>query len=211
MTTPKDAGPAVSARPKAGTDPGARALEWWTKLAHPERGDRAALARLRRARTTLEALTVRPAVTLVRSVGGAAGSAPTWRTRAALDLVRLLAHVREHDPSQHPMRAAGWKRFAGDRRESEAGDDRPRLSEARFRRFLQVRDGEERLDAFTRLVTFLDGRVKIDDLARDFMLWSDPRRGDQVRERWAFYYYAAHDAAPSSITDRTTLIRDDDE
>src|SRR5690606_24187699 len=123
------------------------ALAWWRRLSHPERGDPGALARLRRSRSTLEALQVPQALELARRVGRlrGGGEAPDLRLRAALDLARVLAHVREHEPRSHPMRAAGWKRPAGMRRESDAGEDRPRLAEARFRRLLQTGDGEEKV------------------------------------------------------------------
>lgn len=169
------------------------ALEWWTRLRDPRRGDPGALARLRRSRSTLEAMQVPQAFDLARRLAKPSpdGQLPDWKVRAALDLARVLAHVREHEAKQHPMRAAGWKRFAGTRKESEAGEDRPRLAEARFRRLLQTGDGEEKVAAFTRLIALLDGRVKVDDLARDFVAWNHPTRGDRVRQRWAYLYFAA--------------------
>lgn len=181
------------------------ALEWWSRLRDPRRGDAGALARLRRSRSTLDVLQVREAVVLARRLGAVPrdGGAPDWKLRAALDLARVLAHVREHDPLYHPMRAAGWKRFAGTRRESDAGEDRPRMAEARFRRLLQTGDGEEKVVAFARLVALLSGRVKVDDMARDFMLWNHPDAGERTRERWAFLYYAAADAAPRAPTDHS--------
>jgi CRISPR type I-E-associated protein CasB/Cse2 len=94
------------------------------------------------------------------------------------------------------MRAAGWKSFPGDKKESEAGDDRPVLSEARFRRLLETGEGEEKLLAFVRLVTLLDGTVNVTQLASDFMSWNHPEYGERVRERWAFEYLAAGSAAP---------------
>jgi CRISPR type I-E-associated protein CasB/Cse2 len=188
MTTPTP----PAAKPRAPA-----ALDWWQRLSDPKRGDPGALARLRRARSPLEAMQVPQAIELVRRLGAVPrdGRAADGRLRAALDLARVLAHIREHDPLHHPMRAAGWKRFAGMRREADAGDDRPRLAEARFRRLLLTGDGEERVAAFTRLVKLLGGAVKVDDLARDFVAWNDPERGDLVRERWAFLYYNAAGAA----------------
>lgn len=181
---------------------GSHALAWWTRLNDPTNGDPATLARLRRARSTLEALAVRAAVELARRLGAASGEASDWRTRGALDLARVLAHVREHDAAQPAMRAAGWKKFAGERRETEAGEDRPLLSEARFRRLLETGDGEEKVAAFTRLIALMGSTVKIDALAEDFMLWSHPELGDKIREQWAFQYYAAGTAAPAvPVTD----------
>lgn len=175
------------------------ALSWWSRLAHPQRGDAATLARLRRARSSLDALGVNAAIELVQRVGARRKTTFDWEVRAALDLARVLANVKQHEP-QHPMRRAGWKRFAGGRRESDAGDDRPLLSEARFRRLLGTGDGEEKVAAFTRLVALLGGTVNVQQLADDFLLWNHPAIGDRVRERWAFTYYHADDAAPPAPT-----------
>lgn len=196
MTLPSSTQAAPPA-PRARSGPGTHALEWWSKLAHSTTGDPGTLARLRRARSPAEALGVRAAVSLARRLGGGRADSPDWRVRASVDLARVLARVKTHDVGRHPMRAAGWKRFAGERRESDAGDDRPILSEARFKRLLQTGEGEEKVVGFTRLIALLDGAVKVDDLAADFLSWNHPEWGDRVRERWAFLYYAAGDAAPA--------------
>lgn len=190
--------PANTRQPSRGT----RALEWWRRLVDPERGDPGSRARLRRARSSLEALNIRAGVTLANRLGAAHASAPDGRTRDVLDLARVLAHVKEHDATNRPMQAAGWKSFAGDRKESDAGDERPKLSEARFRRLYETSDGEEKVAAFIRFIALMDGTVKVDVLANDFLLWNHPDLGDRVRERWAFDYYHAWSAAPTApITD----------
>jgi CRISPR type I-E-associated protein CasB/Cse2 len=188
------------------------ALAWWRRLRDPHRGDPGALARLRRSRSTLEAMQVPAALELAKRLGAMPRNvhASGWMVRAALDLARVLARVREHDPVHHPMRAAGWKQFAGSRRESDAGKDRPVLSEARFRRLLLTADGEEKVSAFTRLIALLGGNVKVDDLSRDFMRWNHPEFGDRVRERWAFLYYAAGTAAPLLPAEAETPTEDED-
>ena len=125
----------------------------------------------------------------------------------------MLAYVREHT-DERPMRAAGWKSFAGDRKESEAGDDRPRLAEGRFRRLLQTGAGEEQVAAFVRLVELLGATANVRALAPDFLDWSHPERGPEVRRRWAFDYYAASSAAPpdrSSAADTVPTDEDDAE
>lgn len=191
-----------TARDDGGVSPGRdergrRALDWWRSYCGPERGDPAIRARLRRARSTLDALRIAAAADLARRLGAVpdAHPAPDYKVRAALDLSRVLAHVKAHDP-RHPMEAAGWKAFPGERKESEAGDIRPLLSGARFNRLLETGDGEEKVLAFTRLVALLDGTVNVDRLARDFLDWNHPTRGDRVRESWAFHYLAAGKAAP---------------
>jgi CRISPR system Cascade subunit CasB len=167
-------------------------------------------ARLRRARSTLDVLHVTLAVVLARQLGAApkASRASDWHVRAALDLARVLAHVKAHE-GRHPMRAAGWKRFPGDKKESDAGEDRPVLSGARFRRLLETGDDEEKVLAFTRLVALLGGTVNVEQLAGDFLLWNHPEHGDRVRERWAFEYLAAGDAAPPAPPTGPTDTEDD--
>lgn len=198
----------VVARP----DRGRHALDWWRRLSDPRSGDPGTLARLRRSRSTLEAMQVPDAIELARRQGAIPreGQAPDWKVRAALDLARVLAHVRQHEPTDHPMRAAGWRRFPGARRESDAGEDRPVLSEARFRRLLLTGDGEEKVSAFTRLIALLGGTIKVDDLAHDFVRWNHPELGDRVRERWAFLYYAAGSAAPPLPAETDTPTEDDE-
>jgi CRISPR type I-E-associated protein CasB/Cse2 len=218
--------PTTSEAPAAGALPpeaprkrhtaGDIALAWWRRLRDPAGGDPGSLARLRRGRSSLEAYAVRPAVILARRLGAARPDALDTRARDTLDLARVLAHVKEHDPSQHPMRAAGWRRFAGTRKESEAGDDRPRLAEARFRRLLETGDGEEKVAAFSRLVALLGDTVSVRDLANDFLYWNHPDFGDRVRERWAFLYYAAGEAMPEhattdSLTSDITLNENEDD
>lgn len=195
----------------AKADRGQRALEWWRRLSDPLNGDPGTLARLRRSRSPLETLQVPDAIELARRVGAIDGEhqAPGWNVQAALGLARVLAHAREHDATNHPMRAVGWKYFPGSRRESDAGDDRPKLSEARFRRLLLTGDGEAKIAAFTRLIALLGGSVKVDDLARDFLSWNHPEYGDRIRERWAFLYYAAGTAAPPLPMESDTPTEDD--
>ncbi|HET7586342.1 MAG TPA: type I-E CRISPR-associated protein Cse2/CasB [Gemmatimonadaceae bacterium] len=176
--------------------PGDRALDWWRQLTDRNKGDPGSLARLRRCRSSVDASTVRAAVSLARRLGATRQTASDDRRRDVLDLARVLAHVKEHD-STHPMRAAGWQRFAGDRKESDAGDDRPRLAEARFRRLLQTGLGEEKVAAFARLVALLGETINVRELANDFLDWNHPVRGDRVRERWAFIYYHADSALPA--------------
>ncbi len=206
MTNPDQAAPEQAAAEAVHP-----ALDWWRQLRDPKHGDPGSLARLRRSRSPLDAMQVPDALVLARRLGAIphGGTAPDWKVHAALDLARVLAHVRDHDADQHPMRAAGWKHFVGARRESDAGDDRPVLSEARFRRLLLTGGGEEKVAAFTRLIALLGGTVKVDDLARDFVRWNHPELGDRVRERWAFLYYAASTAAPPLPADTDTSTVDD--
>jgi len=141
-------------------------------------------------------------VSLARRLGAVSKGTPEndRRLTTALDLARVLAHATSHT-AERPMRSAGWPSFPGDS-PKESGENRPRLAEVRFRRLLETGSGEEQVSAFVRLIALLDGEVNISQLAEDFMSWSHPYRGDRVRQRWAFDYYAAGIAAPAhSSTD----------
>ena len=181
---------------KSGGGDGGVALAWWRKLTHPEAGDSGAMARLRRARSPLDALNVVAGADLARRTSTLTMGDLTQRTRTALDLARVLAHVKTHAET-HPMRAAGFQRFPGTR--GESADDRPRLSEQRFRRLIETGDGEEQVAAFTRLIALLDGTVNVRTIAADYLRWNHPDFADRVRERWAAQYYNAMSSLPTNI------------
>jgi CRISPR system Cascade subunit CasB len=138
-------------------------------------------------------MSVPSAVSLVRRLGGGNTdrSANDWTVTEGLNLARVLAHVRDHDPVQRPMRAAGWKVFPEQGSGSEAGGERPLLSEVRFRRLLSAGRGEEQVSAFTRLIAQLGGIVHVPALAEAFWYWND-----RTKRQWAFEYYAAGSASP---------------
>jgi len=166
---------------------GAIALRWWNGLTDPRRGDRGARAQLRRCQTALEALPIVQALALARQLGKARQNSAGLDD--ALGLAIVLAHVKEHDSANRLMQVAGWKTFPGEKKETES-ENRPLLSELRFRRLLQTMQ-DEKVDAFKRLVRILGGNVNIADLAESFLFW-----GDKVRQRWAFEYFAAGQSAP---------------
>ena len=185
---------------RVGSQPiGDRALNWWSRYCDPASRDRdtSVRSRLQRCRDPVEVLTIAPAILLARQVGalrpGRDDNDP--RLIAAVSLARVLAHIKEHS-SMAPLRAAGWKTFPNDGRESDVGAERPRLSEARFRRLIETGPGEEQVAAFVRLIRLLDGAVNVSAIAVDFLDWSHPVRRQRVRQRWAFDYYAAGSAAP---------------
>ncbi len=181
---------------------GVRALDWWKRYCHPVDGDPASRARLRRCRSATDAVGIPAAISLARSMGALSGTQTDddYRVTSALDLARVLSNVTQHVETKRPMQAAGWKTFPGDRRESDAGEDRPVLSELRFRRLLTAAHGEEQVSAFIRLIALLGGAVNVTELAEDFFYWND-----RTKRRWAFDYYAAGVAAPA---DFDTFIED---
>lgn len=189
-TLPGATAPTDSRTPRAAGSEAAPALAWWRHYCDPATADPGVRARLRRCDSAVDAAAIAAAVALARRCGAFADGADDRRITSTLNLARVLAHVREHAPGA-PMRAAGWKTFAGDRRESEAGEDRPLLSEARFRRLLTTGPDEEQVAAFARLIAILDGRIDVAVLAADFIDWNHPWKGERVRKRWAEDYFAA--------------------
>lgn len=193
MSDAGDMAAATMAEPKKEKGAGGRALDWWRYYCDPGREghDPGVRAQLRRCDSPIDAAAIPAAVALARRVGALREGVDDRRALDALNLARVLAHVRAHDPDKTPMRVAGWKTFAADRRESEAGDDRPLLSEVRFRRLLTTGPDEEQVTAFTRLVDVLGGTANVAALGGDFLDWSHPWRGDGVRKKWAEDYFAA--------------------
>lgn len=175
------------------------ARDWWSRVCDPASGEPGARARLRRARSSTEALAVPAAVLLARQLGAIRDPLDERRLESALGLARVLAHVTANT-AVSPMRAAGWPSFPGDRRAGEADPGaRPRLSEVGFRRLLQTGSGEEQVSMFVRLVRLLGGEVNVAALSRDYLDWYR----DGTRQRWAFEYYAAGEAAPASLQTTT--------
>jgi CRISPR system Cascade subunit CasB len=170
------------------------ALQWWNQVCEPVRGDPAARARLRRCRSSLDAIGIPAALSLARRLGATAEGVHPGKLEAALGLARVLAHV-PGDGSLSAMRVVGWSIFpddrAGGKGETSTG---PRLSEARFRRLLQAVPGEELTRMVIRLMHLVGGPINIRELAQDYLDW----HRDSTRYRWAFQYYAAGAATPDA-------------
>lgn len=169
------------------TDPDKRpahavAADWWRKLNPPDRArsgpQRAAMARLRRAHTPLDAIRESETLRLIRRVERE--SVYRGRDRIAV-LAGILAWVREDRPNNPVARAIG---------RDSLDDALAAMSEARFRRLLQTGD-EGLMDAMRRLVVVLDRRVDVFDLSRAVLYW-----GDGTRKGWIFDYYNVGAAAP---------------
>ncbi|MBA3343227.1 MAG: type I-E CRISPR-associated protein Cse2/CasB [Gemmatimonadaceae bacterium] len=199
MTEPVTRPEAVPSARKKDTrrDDGEKARTWWFTLTHRERGDRGALAELRRCRSPVDVLGIRPAIALARNLGVTDNSSDD-RTRNVLDLARVLARVKEDDPKRRPMRVAGFQKFVDPMAASAKSDEKPVLSETRLARLLRTGEGEEKVMAFARLIALLGGKINVGALASDFLYWNHPAFGDGIRERWAFDYYAAGSAAPDT-------------
>lgn len=163
-----------------------RTRAWWTilqpDLTSGRPGDRATLARLRRAATPLEAAEEQAAVNLARALGVGPEKFEDVAVCAA-----ILAHVRDDDPSTLVARRIGV--------DAEKPELRPLLTPLRFRRLVEARDAAERLTQFRRLVVLADQKLNVADLALAALDWSDRRRRD-----WIFGYYGGGWPIASSAT-----------
>ncbi len=161
-------------------DPADIAFGWWRGLNpenRPRTGpQRAAMARLRRARDTLEVIREPEGLALVARF-------PVWRRERAAVLAGVLAFVRE-DGGGPIARVVG--RISLDDAESAS------MSEPRFRRLLQTEDAEL-MDTMRRLVRFAKGRCNVRDLSRSVFDWDD-----RVKKQWIYDYYNVGGAAPSA-------------
>ena len=161
------------------------AKEWWEKLQPSKNGegrgsggDRAALARLRRCSTWVEAAAEPETALLFRQIGG--GDAKRLPRVAALAAV--LAHVRS-DEASNLASSVG----------SKGGDDEAAvLSPLRLRRLLTTQGDDAILTAFRRLIALKHSTVNVADLARLVLYWEDER----TRMKFAFDYWQAGPAAP---------------
>lgn len=169
------------------------ALAWWRDLQPDEEGgDRAALARLRRAATLTEAMAEAATIDLWRRL---VSCDPAHRTTACdLDLLprvaaiaHVLAHARENT-EQTVMRRVGRERYG----DAEGAILKP----IRFRRLLAARADDELMREMRRLVQLADRRLDVGHLAASLLFWSDA-----TRARWAFDYFAARHATPSVSPD----------
>ena len=153
--------------------------DWWRSLVPadgPQSGrQRAALAKLRRARTPLEVISVPEALRLVTRL-------PRDPDRTAI-LAGVLATVREPDEST-VAKALG--------RTSLDDGDSAQLSEPRFRRLMQT-SASDLMDPMRRLVHILKGKANVADLGFSILFW-----GDRVKRRWIFDYYGVSDTIESA-------------
>jgi CRISPR system Cascade subunit CasB len=162
------------------------ALAWWAALTpDPEagrKGDRAALARLRRCATLIEAMGEPATLDLYRRCG-----ADDPRDLPAVALAAaVLAHLRADRRGMPVARQLGPE--APDRPETAI------LKPLRFRRLLDTTTPEDCLPAFRRLLALADGQANLRDLAEALFEWTHPHRADRVRQRWLLAYWNADPA-----------------
>ena len=155
------------------------AVQWWRDQqpdpAHKRSGDRAALARLRRCATIVEAMQDPATLSLFRCCGGRSRDDLPFAALAA----GVLAHVRAENAEQPSVaRAVG-----------PTSTDEPStalMKPLRFRRLMEAETPDERLTAFRRLVALAGGRVNVRNLAAALLAWNE-----DLRTRWIYDYWNA--------------------
>jgi len=177
---------------------------WWGSLQPPVGGedrrkfpgDRATLAKLRRAGDPLVAAAEPATIQLYKHLEllpVAASDAHKGEVLARVAvLASVLAHVRD-DSAQKVGRALGPAQGA---KNGEGGVMTP----LRLARLLAARGDEEIGTAFRRAVALLDDTANVGDLAWLILTWDRDEIGDRTRTLFAFAYHDASAHAPSEST-----------
>jgi len=162
------------------------ASKWWRGLQpyfsngeRNPRGDRAALAHLRRA-DLLQAMQYPQTFALFAALGK---RRPDELPNIAL-CAAVLATVRGDRP-EHPARTFGPP--------SSNATEQAAMKPLRFRRLIEADTPQARLDALRRAVPLADHRLNLRELALACFDWSEDRQ-----RRWIFEYYNAGFAAPAA-------------
>ena len=189
----------MSEAPEPKRDWASAAHNWWRALQPYDdqgkpnwTGDRAALARLRRASVPAEALLEPAVLDLYRKLGFTMLSGEMLAQTAVAAMV--LAHAR-NESRVHPAQAVGRANFADKEFETTA------MKPLRFQRLLSAREPDELVREMRRLVQLAGNEINVRQLAVDILRWRDPDRGDQVRTRWGYEYLAAGRDAPGAEPD----------
>jgi CRISPR system Cascade subunit CasB len=176
------------------------AIRRWWKLLQPDdagkrRGDRAALARLRRAASLVDLLDEPSLFDLYRRMGFRSEQAERhlgWVAAVAM----VLAHVREDERRQSPARTVGRKEW------SDESFDTARMKPLRFQRLLAAEKPEYVAREMRRLVAMAERRINVGALGDAILAWASSESRERIRVRWAFDYHAAGEVLPAA-TDAT--------
>jgi CRISPR system Cascade subunit CasB len=159
------------------------ALLWWQRMtpdtARDHKGDRGALAALRRSPSVAQAMQ-QPATILLFQFC----KADDERDLVGIALAAaVLAHVREDAPGRVARQIGP---------DSPDRPDTALLKPLRFRRLLEASDPEDCLRGFRRLVALAGGKVNVGDLARALFDWPNPHRAERTKPDWVFAYWNAN-------------------
>ncbi|RMD56677.1 type I-E CRISPR-associated protein Cse2/CasB [Candidatus Parcubacteria bacterium] len=149
--------------------------EWWLALAD-NRGDR---AELRRAKSAGDAALIPATIDLITRLHGTSVAKHKGGNERIPPIAGLAAHLDTeaehdilHDPTSFPERMVQLK------------GDRPVVSELRFRRLLRITERKDLYRPMVRILTLLEGRANLFELAESMFWW-----GPRIRKDWAFAYF----------------------
>ena len=181
-----------------------QARGWWLSL-QPSKdgrypGDRAALARLRRASHTVEAAAEPATLDLYGRLALLPKDARESQIAEALGRVAVLAAVLAHVTDDTRVllgRALGPT-------QAKAPESAV-LKPLRLARLLAARGDADIHTAFRRAIALLGGTANVGELAWLVLVWDHPDMGDRVRTLFAFAYHdaSAHAPAESHETETT--------
>ena len=169
------------------------AWKWWNGLQPNEqtkqRGDRASLAKLRRATSVMEAAAEPVTADLFKALGFVRSGAPRDLPRAAL-IAAILAHIpKDKDQRRETLaQAIGTPRGGGDTTQL--------VTPLRLKRMVAARESDDLLMGFRRTIAILKDTANVKDVARQLLLWTDEYHADRARTLFMFDYHSADNAAP---------------
>ena len=168
----------------------ADAAKWWFALQPNDkgyRGDRASLAKLRRASSIMEAAAEPVTADLFSKLGFDRSHADRDLPRAAL-IAAVLAHIRDDNRRETLARAIGTPRGGAETTE--------RITPLRLKRLIAAREPDDLLIGFRRAIAILGNTANVKDVARQLLLWTDDHHSDRARTMFTFDYHGADKYAP---------------
>ena len=142
---------------------------WWEKLDE----DRAGRAILRRC-ATLDAVAMSAPYQRFYQYMTACGWSPnaseSQRDKLAA-IAGLLAHVKTEDARRLPDAMSPF------------GEDKPLVSELRFRALLKIETSDDLFAGLRRVLPLINNKASLPMLARDVYWW-----GDGIKKEWAYSY-----------------------
>ena len=182
---------------RADNVPGRAVHEWWRRSlgGHPNHDNgatRAARARLRRAASPADVLSLGVTHDLYHAILNADGKRDLRHgedgpVRLAL-IASVLAAIEVHDGRSHLAR-----RFGPSGREEQ-----PALSPLRFQRLLRAPDNWRLSVALRRALPLVGKTADVRALGADLLFW-----GDRIRNRWCFEYFGTAPPAQFAQTPTT--------
>lgn len=175
--------------------PGSDVLFWWRELTgntngnagETNKGDRAAVARLKRVSEPVMALSQPSVARLAKRLTDNDPAVTSERKREEkLQRIGVIAAVLAYVKTNKDKQTA---RLLGP---ANNEDDSAAMSSLRFHRLLAARGPDELMREMRNAVKLLDGAANVADLADSLYHWDD----DRTRIRWTYAYWNAADATP---------------